>query len=143
MKGNESLTDTNNSLILGISQIRPLASSTQKDVPAEKQGKLHSTPTTSKIDSTHVRQRRHQKQSTPCSSKQSLDNEDGLEDNCAIVLHEPSETTTQYKSKHANLILMAIGDSAELALFDKLHVNSTNTGSRVPNTSTQKEVGSY
>ncbi len=53
--------------------------------------------------------------------KQSLDNEDGLEDNCAIVLHEPSETT-QYKSKHANLILMAIGDSAELALFDKLHV---------------------
>ncbi len=43
MKGNESLTDTNNSLILGISPIRPLASPTQKDVPAEKRGKLHST----------------------------------------------------------------------------------------------------
>ena len=71
--------------------------------------------------------------------KQSLDNEDGLEDNCAIVLHEPSETT-QYKSKHVNLILMAIGDSAELALFHKLHVKY---GSRVPNTSTQKEVSSY
>ncbi len=30
MKGNESLTDTNNSLILGISPIRPLLSPTQK-----------------------------------------------------------------------------------------------------------------
>ncbi len=56
MKGNESLTDTNNSLILGTSPIRPLASPTQKDMPAEKRGKLHITSTTSKIDSTPVRQ---------------------------------------------------------------------------------------
>ncbi len=39
MKGNKSLTDTNNSLILGISPIRPhsIVSPTQKDVSAESQ----------------------------------------------------------------------------------------------------------
>ncbi len=128
MNGNVSLTDTNNLENLGISPIRPLSivSPTPRDVSAESQsGNFCSTGTKR---STPMRHRLHQKQSTPCSSKKSFttstpktDNEDGLEDNCAIVVHEPSEPT-QYKSKLAGLISKVIGESTELALFDKFHV---------------------
>ncbi len=132
MNGNVSLTDANNLENLGISPIRPhsIVSPTQKDVSAENQsGNFCSTPTTGNKRSTPMRHRLHQNQSTPCSSKKTFtsstpnkDNEDGLEDNCAIVIHvhEPSEPT-QYKSKHASLISMVIGESDELVLFDKLH----------------------
>ena len=131
MNGNVSLTYTNNLENLGISPSRLLsiASPTQNDVSAESQsGNFCSTPTTGTKRLTPMRHRLHHNQSTPCSSKKTFtsstpnkDNEDGLEDNCAIVVHEPSEPT-QYKSKHASLISMVIGESDELALFDKLHV---------------------
>ncbi len=37
------------------------------------------------------------------------------------MLHEPS-ASAQYKSKLAGLISKLLGESAELALFDKFHV---------------------
>ncbi len=106
INGNVSLTNTNNLENLGISPIGSL--STQKDVSAESQSEnFCSTPTTGNKLSTPMRHRLRQKQSTPCSSKKTFtsstpnkDNEDGLEENCAIVVHEPLELT-QYKSKES------------------------------------------
>ncbi len=96
------------------------------DVSEGQSVNLNSTPTTG---STPKSRRLHYKQSTPCSSNKSFStttpthelNKDCLEDNCAIVLHEPS-ASAQYKSKLAGLISKVLGESAELALFDKFHV---------------------